>query len=458
MKNKHFINFTLLLVFLCLLLGCTTYEKLAPDLSELATWDGNYFYRGNIKTKSTGEDEETLVSKFTLEGITYEVNQIQDYYILDRVIYMILDAYYETLEVNVLLSYDPLSKEIQILYFTDNYSDFLSSIEYYSKGHFIIKKQHDNQESNIFINIETKAIREIKAQINSLYVNENYIIFINEGYIQYTKLDDLNFYKVLNVEHNRFRYQIINKHGVNYIRILKIDYLGNFTSHVGLGFFNLETKVYHEVWPIEAEKDIALIGDDYFMIGDVKAYEYISSLRASGSLKHEKLKDYLVTSNSLYKIAFGLDKVETEKIFEFDKDKDYMSGFMKDEHTIIFKVKWIKKGSELIPGGLKNDNYSFDLEKLKLSRHKEKLTDKSKVEQTLEANGYRYYFETRNYGPVLANYQAYYLYRVDLSSNKKEIIQFFAIENNEIKGVRYSSEFWKDGTYLDEEHFLILNY
>ena len=49
------------------------YEDLVPSESEYASWDGNYFYYGNYRSKSTGMDEEQLVSEVVIDEKKYKV-------------------------------------------------------------------------------------------------------------------------------------------------------------------------------------------------------------------------------------------------------------------------------------------------------------------------------------------------------------------------------------------------
>ena len=76
----------------------------------------------------------------------------------------------------------------------------------------------------------------------------------------------------------------------------------------------------------------------------------------------------------------------------------------------------------------------------------------------IETMGLKYYFVIKTYGSLLSRYTAYFFYRLDLETDKAEMMQFFAFEAEEIRGLRYSQEFWKPDFYFDQNHFLILSY
>ena len=45
------------------LVGCDSYEDFIPLEEDYGLWDGYYIYYGNVKCKTTGEDEQTLVNE-----------------------------------------------------------------------------------------------------------------------------------------------------------------------------------------------------------------------------------------------------------------------------------------------------------------------------------------------------------------------------------------------------------
>ena len=51
--------------------GCKNVYDYKPE--SYGEWEGNYIYKGNYRSKTTGEDGEVLVSEVVYEGNTYQV-------------------------------------------------------------------------------------------------------------------------------------------------------------------------------------------------------------------------------------------------------------------------------------------------------------------------------------------------------------------------------------------------
>ena len=68
--------------------ACQTMGDVVPE--EYAEWDNNYVYRGNGRSKTTGEDYEQLVNSVEIEGENYTVLACADFEIKGDDVYMIL--------------------------------------------------------------------------------------------------------------------------------------------------------------------------------------------------------------------------------------------------------------------------------------------------------------------------------------------------------------------------------
>ncbi|MBE5764804.1 MAG: hypothetical protein E7339_04275 [Clostridiales bacterium] len=68
--------------------GCKTLDEFLPDMSEYGEWDGNYIYRGNVRAKTTGEDEELCLPEVTYNENIYLLDKLNDqgefYYLNDN--------------------------------------------------------------------------------------------------------------------------------------------------------------------------------------------------------------------------------------------------------------------------------------------------------------------------------------------------------------------------------------
>ena len=71
--------------------GCQihrSFSSLVPE--EYGAWDNYYIYHGNVRSKTTGENGENLVTSVELDGKTYTVNSCDDSAIVGDDIYMCL--------------------------------------------------------------------------------------------------------------------------------------------------------------------------------------------------------------------------------------------------------------------------------------------------------------------------------------------------------------------------------
>jgi len=73
----------------CMLgVGCN-FSSIVPE--EFGEWESNYIYRGNVRSKTTGENGETLVTQVTKGDKTYAVLSCADYAFVGDDIYMCLN-------------------------------------------------------------------------------------------------------------------------------------------------------------------------------------------------------------------------------------------------------------------------------------------------------------------------------------------------------------------------------
>ena len=69
------IIFLCLTIFICLgIASCTKYEDILPNESDYASWDGNFIYKGNYKSRTNGENEKVLIEYVEYDGHKYYVD------------------------------------------------------------------------------------------------------------------------------------------------------------------------------------------------------------------------------------------------------------------------------------------------------------------------------------------------------------------------------------------------
>ena len=438
------------------LTGCNlSYRDVVPNENELGLWEGNYIYQGNLRTKTTGENTETLVSEISYENKTYEIGDTIDYRFVNNDIFLLVDATesIETLstrdEAFILLKYSPQNKETDICYFSSEIS-LLPSIYYVSSNYVILQ----NDDGLLKIDLSTKEIINIPLN-EEYYLVEDYLIIRSNGIIQYTSLDQIEYKTIAEDNDCYYWFNIVGKNDHKYLRILASKFIETSTYYSELSFVDLETDSTHIVWPLSNNTDLSLIGDDYFVIGETKGFEYVHS--SSG--EREILTKYLVVNNELYKINYSNINISSEKIYTFNQEKDYTSGYVEKSGNIVFNVTWVEKGSQLFPGGVISKQYLLDLEQMVLSEYKASSSDanSNNYPQSIECGEFKYYFEEERYGDFWVSHTAYFLYRQNLTTSKIDLMQFFAFEGD-IRGLRFAEGFWNYEFCFSPSYFLILSY
>lgn len=89
------------------------FEDLVPEA--YGEWDGNYIYRGNVRSKTTGEDAKYLVQNVEIGGISYSVVSCNDYDVVENMMYLTLTVS-DTNYSNCLVSYDVNAQEQTLIF------------------------------------------------------------------------------------------------------------------------------------------------------------------------------------------------------------------------------------------------------------------------------------------------------------------------------------------------------
>ena len=462
MVGKKFLRGVSIIMALFLLTGCRfSYEDVIPDDYELGLWEGNYIYQGNLRTKTTGENTETLVSEIIYDGKKYTMGDTEYYRFVDNDIYMIVRATTPSKHVNwpdddvfVLLKYSPQNEEAEF-YYT---ARFLPEFSYISSEYCIF----EDDNSVLKIDFSTKEVINIPLS-GKHYIVGDYLIIKSDGRLQYTKLDQIEFKTIMEDNDYDYRLKIVEKDSHKYLRILATKTIDEpFAYYSELTFMDLETDSMQIVWSFSNNKKLSLIDDDYFVVGDTKGFDYVSIYYCLDSREHEVLTKYLSVNNELYEINYSDSNISCEKIYTFNLGKDYISyasGYIDESGNLVFNAEWVEKGSQDFPGGVEEKYYLLDLEKMILSEYKQSFGNSTPIyyQQPIEYGEFKYYFETEFYGGFWVGYTAYFLYRQNLTTNKVELMQSFSSESDNM-GLRFAEGFWHYDFIFDQSHFLILNY
>jgi len=446
-----------------LLAGCDSYEDIVPSEDELGLWEGNYIYQGNLRTKTTGENTETLVSEVTYESKTYEIDETLDYRYVNNEIFLLVNATgpaensYTNDDVCLFLKYSPQNQETELYYFSnENYS--YAGVYFFTSEYIFLRVDDE------FVKIDLSTKEVIHIPLNGeYYLVEDYLIIRENGIIQYTSIDQIEFKTIAEDNDYDYQFRIVEKNDRKYLIFLASKLVEPHIYYSELSFIDIETNSMSVVWPFSNNKRLKLIGDDYFVIGDTRGFEYVSRYDYTDSGEREVLTEYLIVNDELYRTNYSDMNISSEKIYTFNPEYDYTSAYVEKDGNIVICVKWVEKGSQLLPGCVGSKKYYFNTERMVLSEYSSSSSDTTSTnpynyQQSIECGEFKYYFEEERYGDFWVSHTAYFLYRQNLTTSKIDLMQFFAFEGADIRGLRFAEGFWNYEFCFSPSYFLILSY
>ena len=443
-----------------LLTGCNlSYRDIVPNENELGLWEGNYIYQGNLRTKTTGENTEALVSEISYENKTYEIGDTLDYRFVNNEIFLLVNAPWSTEtsytsdDVYLFLKYSPQNQETEVYYFSHETYSFID-IYYFSSDYVILESDYEF----VKIDLSTKEVIHIPLS-GEYYLIGNYLIISSNGIIQYTSFDQIEFKTITEDNNYYYQFRIVEKNDRKFLIFLASKLVEPHIYYSELSFIDIETNSMSVVWPFSNNKRLSLIGDDYFVIGETNGFEYVSRYDYSDIGEREVLTKYLIVNNELYRTNYSDINISSEKIYTFNPENDYTSGYVEKSGNIVFTATWVEKGSQLFPGSVESKKYLLDIETMVLSEYRESSADtgSNNYQQSIECGEFKYYFEEERYGDLWVSHTAYFLYRQNLTTSKIDLMQFFAFEGD-IRGLRFAEGFWNYEFCFSPSYFLILSY
>lgn len=441
------------------LVGCKSYEDYIPLEEAYGSWDGNYIYYGNVRCKTTGEDEQLLVEEIYYNEQIYKIDSLQKFDYINKDVYMIMSFNNENDQyINVFLKYDIMNKAVEILFVEEeNYIvDFfvLENRYFFLK---IRKFEANYQFDEYYIRYDSQNKTFINfIEYNLVQVLNDIILFTKSGITYYTKYDDINFIEIGRLEDGYNKLVSINNK--KYLLNISSSYAAPYVYYKSLSIYDFETNKLHNIIDYNDGKQFELINDEYIIFYQTKPYEYVSSLKNMSSKKYEILKHYLNVNNVLSKIDYTTMKINDIYTFE-EKDIDYTYGYIEDNRYYIVSERVIR-GNQINQGDVKTQEYVLSLSTFKLTKYSSvKKESSSYVRDEIIVDNYGYYWESHSIVPMMSSSRVNFLYREDKTTKEVKVMQFFGFVMDEIKGTRYSKLFVEAyHDYRDFEKILILNY
>jgi len=502
MKKTICLIISILLIFV--LSSCRYIYEVIPK--EYASWDNNYIYLGNGRSKTTGEDYEELVSEIVIDDITYSTYECLDYIIKDDDIYMILTVVdWSYFEGKTIIQISDASFNILLKY---NIKNNTVDLIYNEKTPIVISTIWDLHYCPIELMELYENIIVIKSDAYSIYYNEEdiektmpsnkvedktYLISIDySGNVLGEYGYDTNYKKLKNgyivVDYNGYglyyRKDFISEkitivENTYYLPVDEAFYIKNENTE-GLSYIcNRNGGPYLEYYSFNLNKIVDSIKlSDCFITFNNNEYINEYELTKYSYLTLPKLERKTVTvynNNYLYKLGYSDEKIEKELIYTFENNSTTSISFINNQYLYYYLKIYSGPSCENVFGGRRDEYKLHDF----ISNKTKKIDsdDRNEVEEELtisknycdisECGNYQY-FIFKDYikeGYMSSEGDVYYLKRYDKETGKIEIMQFWISNyyNPHETTQRFCVEMFDD--YYENDYqktgyprFIILNY
>ena len=482
--------FGTLISLMAVLSSCQSFGDLVP--TEYGAWENHYIYRGNVRSKTTGEDAETLVGSVTHGEIVYETKDCLDYAFSGDDIYLNLSFNAQgndTLDVhNALVRYNVKDKTQETLCF-----DLMVSAEEentcFSYEPYAIEKVF---EDKILLygrkyTIETEKNNGEGEAYTELWYNVDLDgDFLGEEATSYVDWARVGEDYWLRYNYEEYSYEYLTWGMENPVRICKGSYkdvefvekngVKGFliSSENSLEFFDLATNTRTDLWEGIGFEWVPAPEYEYFMSSEPMTVTYTTWKYVPIFLLalFKETRTAKIQGNcQLFKIDYSADGVRVEKIQAFEKEKDFSNAGGVADGKLYVRGFWYLSQRGCKDGGSEGAYYAFDLTTKQFDVIEEfddykVAEDMCYTKAALENGGvifgdYMYYIHRERVKPGLMaqSYTAYLLKRYRLSDEKLAIMQIWAEEdaygNDEMEN--FCEEMWlENGDNIDD--FIIRNY
>ncbi len=446
--------FSLILVlFLCSAVifssGCTLdVEELLPSPEEYGEWDGNYIYRGNVRAKTTGEDEELCVPEIKYEEeiyeLTYSPDQIDFLYIDDNTILIfakrlsprINDKNLEGTEskktnkpqICALIKYLIKEQTHEIIYVFKDRNAYYADLERVCNNYAVISYSL----TTYVIDMEEKNIAVFKAKCGIWELNDC-IIIANDDHINYAFYGDTESKLLLKnaLSSQVSAYDVV----INNTPLIKLGFYQN-GKYIDLIFVDIKTQKIYD-FPINHNEDLRFIRNDLILKGEFRT-------RFDGFGDSEQ-----TYRCKLYKLTIVNDVIQCDEFFTFRKDLMYESADELENNLLAFRfISPTSIGSWCL-----YKNYIFDptTKKLTSVMHWGEITKKFKNSKIKESfcRDYVYYFTSERTHTIYYHSTAVRFMSKNVVTGEERLLQCFATREGVLKDY-YDCRFSK-GVFIQGE-------
>lgn len=465
--------------------GCQTLYEVAPKA--YGEWDGNYIYRGNVRSKTTGVGDEYLIESVTHEGVEYAVTETTDFTYVGDNIYLCLQLWGDAKEWSSCLArYNVKDKTSEAIYLG---TDDLSAFSVYKMTNNFIILSNGYSEGGLFrIDYEGNILSKDENALYGYTEVGEYLLDLEDGKFSYRHWEEDAFTEMFTLPHkvNNFQAEYVERDGKTgfLINVHSPDDQGQNLG--GAYFYDLEGTMY-ELIDLK-DKQECYLEDGYILTGErvEGRYQYYSTDWKSFDLflfeivipwRKTNIVHYSMLQNcKLYKIDWTAEEELLQEVYDFTEEYpnlDFTRYSLLKDGRIFFTAKEVRQGSGCNgEGRMENPYFILSPETGVLEEtddYEGERESKTELELALE-NGqscgeYIYFGRSGGYGitePV------HYLYRYHTETETLETMQFwrefaessendYEVETEEgTVRFRWSPKMWR---YVDgASEFIVRNY
>lgn len=482
MKRKVLSWLGLLLAGSIVLSSCESFSDLTPE--EYGVWENHYIYRGNVRSKTTGEDAEKLVSSVSYGETDYEVSYCNDYTIRENDIYMCLTLNAPNGEfAKGIVKYNAENKTQENVFFRYEHIP-TEGVTWVYEADYI---EHAFPDIMLVYGTRTETSTDAngvpKTETRNLYYTIDYTGNLVEAesfyYLGYTKVSE-NYYTKTDYKDGKMslyyltwgmdeprqvcdldetqnvwkKTAFVEKNGVAGVLIAHYDLTETDQEHgnklLKIEFFNAKTNATTLLFEGNTfVKWLEVPENEYFLTFTNKEITYSQK---DGFLKPTTEHTTTVRQDcTLYKIDYANDTVSLKKDFTFESNKDFYAIQGIKDGTAYADCFWYETAAGCKKGGSQSQSYAIDIDD---GKYKKIQSDELKASgdecfeyyalQNCPSFGeYAYYLQRKSYQTLNKTNYAYLLKRHNRSSKKTDVMQIWKSSGGNDQEEKYCQDMWK---------------
>ena len=480
--------------------ACQTMADVVPQ--EYGEWDNNYVYRGNGRSKTTGEDYEQLVDSVEIEGENYTVLACADFEIKGDNMYMVLacqeawknppatqytkEVWEKDFDLTYCLAVYNIADKTQKVLTTDTvveegtlkYYYRLTDVEVVLDEAIVLRGVRADDERfssrkevwytvDLEGNMLNPCLENGEEWAYYEWFSDEYLV--GNVYNTETELYELSYRKgdlsepvIMFTYSNRYNYSwaYVEENGVQGVLFQKYYRSENknvYNDYIlsSIEFYNFATNKKSEIF---IDQRAEFFGNyNYLRTRSYQTIEYTEFLWEKKTAKVE-------TDNALYRIVYDENGIHLEEFFDLTEKHNY-TIYEVHEDKLLYWERWYQDaGGCNCFGGSQTRYVIHDLASDKITEIEFEevagLEDEWSVlyekEKGIVVGQYTYFLHEEEFKPFMgsASY-GYLLKRVNNQTNEVEVMQCWHEDKGYDSGeltLKYCEELWFTcGSYYNQE-------